>query len=81
MLFVLVVFTVGDQLMAKSKGESFVDPETGLELGAEEEDLGLLKITKVQEKISYAQPVGFELSRLSRGDKVVSTEAAEPLAV
>lgn len=71
--------SVGDQLMAKAKGESFVDPETGLELGAEEEDLGLLKVTKVQEKLSYAEPVGFDLSRLSRGDKVVSTKAPESL--
>ncbi len=69
----------GDELRAVSQGEDFVDPETGLSLGAEEEEIGTLKVTEVKEKYCYAVPVGFETSRLSRGDKVRSTKAAAPL--
>ena len=69
----------GDELKAVSRGEEFVDPDTGLSLGAEEEDIGTLKVTEVKEKYCYAVPVGFETSRLSRGDKVLSTKPPAPL--
>jgi len=63
----------GDRLVAVSKGEEFVDPETGLSLGAEEEELGMLSVTEVKEKYCYAVTDGFEVSRLSVGDMVKST--------
>ncbi|MDQ8203941.1 CsgG/HfaB family protein [Pelagicoccus sp. SDUM812003] len=62
----------GQVLQAISKGEEFIDPDTGLSLGAMETALGNLKIVKVQEKFSFAQAVDFDASALSRGDKVVS---------
>ncbi len=71
--------STGDLLKAVSKGEEFIDPETGLSLGAEEEEIGVLKVTSVQEKFCYAEPVGFEVSALSRGDKVVSDAEPAPL--
>jgi hypothetical protein len=73
------VVQVGDILTAVSRGEEFVDPETGLSLGAEEQEIGSLKVTSVKEKYSYAEPQGFALSSLSSGDKVVSTAAAAAL--
>jgi curli biogenesis system outer membrane secretion channel CsgG len=69
----------GDLLTAVSQGEDFVDPETGLSLGAEEEELGMLKVTSVKEKYCYAEAVGFELSTLTRGDKVRTNSEPEPL--
>ena len=69
----------GDELMAVSQGEEFVDPETGLSLGAEEEDIGTLKVTEVKDKYCYAVPVGFDASRLTRGDKVLSARPPAPL--
>jgi len=69
----------GDELKAVSQGEEFVDPETGLSLGADEEDIGILKVTDVKEKYCYAVPLGFETSRLSRGDKVLSSNPPAPL--
>jgi len=69
----------GDLLTAVSQGEDFVDPDTGLSLGAEEEDLGTLKVTSVKEKYCYVEAVGFELSNLSRGDKVRANSEPVPL--
>ena len=69
----------GDTLTAVSQGEDFVDPDTGLSLGAEEEEVGKLKVTSVKEKYCYAEPVGFELSALSRGDKILTDAEPQPL--
>lgn len=69
----------GDLLTAVSQGEDFVDPDTGLSLGAEEEEVGTLKVTAVKEKYCYAEAVGFELSSLSRGDKVLTNSEPQPL--
>ena len=69
----------GELLTAVSQGEDFVDPETGLSLGAEEEEIGTLKVMSVKEKYCYAEAVGFDLSALSRGDKVLSGADPTPL--
>jgi len=69
----------GDLLTAVSQGEEFIDPDTGLSLGAEEEEVGTLKVTSVKEKYCYVEAVGFELSALSRGDKVLTNSEPEPL--
>jgi transcription elongation GreA/GreB family factor len=71
--------TAGQTVKAISKGEEIIDPETGESLGSEEEEIGLLEVTDVKEKYSYAVPVGFELSALKVGDKVVATEKPAPL--
>jgi curli biogenesis system outer membrane secretion channel CsgG len=63
----------GDAFEAQATGEEFIDPETGLSLGAETETLGQVQITRVQEKMSYARPVGFDADQLKRGDVVVAT--------
>jgi len=56
----------GVRLNVYSEGESLIDPETGLDLGSSEEQIGLIEITTVKEKFSIATPVsghGFQ-----RGD-------------
>lgn len=69
----------GDRFAAQSKGEEIIDPDTGVSLGSENEDIGMLEIVEVKEKFSYAKAVGFDPARLSRGDRLVSTQGPEPL--
>jgi curli biogenesis system outer membrane secretion channel CsgG len=73
------VVDTGLVLKAVSKGEELIDPETGISLGGEEEEIGRLKVTEVKEKYCVATPVKFDASRLKTGDKVVSTKKAAPL--
>jgi curli biogenesis system outer membrane secretion channel CsgG len=48
------VLSVGDQLKIFELGESFKDPDTGQVLGAEEKQVGVLKVVDVQSKFSKA---------------------------
>lgn len=51
----------GQELVMGEEGEQLVDPDTGELLGQEEgKVIGKIKITKVQEKISYAEVVSGE---------------------
>ena len=60
---------VGDRLIASSKGEDLIDPDTGLVLDSESNVIGTLVITKVKEKVSIAQ-VENGCRGLKRGDSV-----------
>lgn len=59
-----VFFAPGDQLIAFEVGEAFVDPDTGIALGAEETEIGRIEVTRSDVNISRAQVVGepFELA-------------------
>jgi len=70
---------VGTHVRLFSKGEALIDPETGLSLGGEEEELGEAEITTAKKKYSIARPVSVDTSQIKTGDKAVSTAAAEPL--
>lgn len=70
--------SVGETMRIVSVGEELIDPETGISLGGEEETIGMLEVTKTTEKYSLATS-DMDLSRISRGDKVVSTLPPEPL--
>lgn len=65
--------SVGDTLRAITKGEEFIDPDTGLSLGSSETVVGMVEILSVQEKISFAKALDFDPNSLSRGDRLVST--------
>lgn len=68
----------GDMLKVVVKGEELIDPETGISLGGDDEYIGDIEVVSAKEKYSIAKPVS--LSRTpGRGDKVVSTAAAEPM--
>jgi hypothetical protein len=71
--------TEGETLTAVTMGEDFVDPETGLSLGADEEEIGTLKVVDVKEKYSLVEAVGFDISQLSRGDQVRGNSKPQPL--
>jgi hypothetical protein len=45
---------VGDQLAIFHVGQSFTDPDTGQVLGAEEKQVGLLKVTETEDRFSKA---------------------------
>jgi len=70
---------VGETLTLYSKGEELIDPETGVPLGGDDEEIGSLRVIAVKEKFSIARPVGVSATRIKRGDKVVSTRMPEPL--
>lgn len=69
----------GSKLQVLSKGEELIDPETGISLGSEEEEIGTIKVASVKEKYAIATPVDFNVSLLTKGDKVMSSEAAAEL--
>lgn len=51
------VLTVGDELAVFTVGQSFKDPDTGKILGAEETQVGLLKVTDTEDQFSKAKLV------------------------
>ncbi|MET0093884.1 MAG: CsgG/HfaB family protein [Sedimenticola sp.] len=55
----------GDRFVVYSKGESLIDPETGLDLGSDEEFSGSIVITVVKQKYSIG-----ELERTARGANI-----------
>ncbi|MFN2383991.1 MAG: CsgG/HfaB family protein [Gemmatimonadota bacterium] len=68
---------VGQELSVFAQGESLVDPETGLQLGTPDTQIGAIKITQVEEKYSVAQVVrgeGFARGHLLR----IAGEGAAP---
>ena len=46
---------VGDKLTVYSKGEDLIDPETGLNLGSEEQAIGSIVLTTVKEKFAIGR--------------------------
>lgn len=74
------VVNVGDRLDLIDKGEELIDPDTGLSLGGESENIGSVQITSTKEKYSIAKPVsGTSTKKIKRGTKVVSTAPAQRL--
>ncbi|MDJ0840672.1 MAG: CsgG/HfaB family protein [Acidobacteriota bacterium] len=69
--------SVGRKLRAFAQGEEFTDPDTGLSLGAEEEEVGLLEVVRVMDRFCYTEPDGFDGEDLVRGDRVQS-DVLEP---
>ena len=53
-----VFFKPGDMLAVFQRGESFVDPDTGEELGADETLLGMVEIIRVDKRFSRARVAG-----------------------
>lgn len=53
-----VFFAPEDQLIAYDVGESFVDPDTGIVLGAEETEIGRIEVTRSDANISRARIIG-----------------------
>ena len=63
-----------DEFRVFSLGEEFVDPETGLSLGSEKEEIGLLRVIKVADRFAYGEAVDFDPEDAARGDEIVSTK-------
>ena len=62
----------GEEFMIKRVVETFTDPQTGLPLGTQDVDLGILKVEKVEDKLSVGNflPTGYDEPQ--RGDLVMS---------
>ena len=56
------LLTEGDVLEVFTQGEAFVDPDTGEELGREEELVGRIEVTSVQSRFSKARIVEGEMA-------------------
>ncbi|ROR32197.1 CsgG/HfaB family protein [Inmirania thermothiophila] len=69
----------GDELRVLSKGEELVDPETGISLGAETEEIGRLRVVQVKKRFSIAEVAAGDSAAIKRGDMVVATRAPAPL--
>ena len=69
----------GERLKLMSKGESMIDPDTGLDLGGDDQEIGSLQVVSVKSKFSIAKPVGRIRGKIKTGDKVLSTRVPEPL--
>jgi tetratricopeptide (TPR) repeat protein len=63
----------GDRFLAYSMGEEFIDPDSGISLGAEEEYVGTLRVRDVKDKFSIAQIVEGR-GVLKRGDIIKAGE-------
>ena len=73
------VVNTGEVLVASKLGEDLIDPETGLSLGGETEEVGKIEVVTVREKYSIARPLGFDGGKLGRGDRVTSTSPPPPI--
>ncbi len=64
-----VGISVGDKFAVFRKGEEFIDPDTGMSLGAETTKIGEIEVVNVQEKYSKATAIsgsGFEAKDIVR---------------
>lgn len=70
----------GDVLNVLKKGEELIDPDTGISLGSETEELGTISVDTVKEKFSIAVAGTAGADSISRGDVVESLKTAPGLA-
>lgn len=68
---------VGERLSVVRPGEALIDPETGLNLGSEETEIGAIEVSQVQDRFSIARSVGGGTARA--GDMVRSHRAPSQL--
>jgi len=61
----------GDSFSVYREGEALVDPDTGMELGRENEKIADIKITEVQDKFSKAKVSGAASTEIAKGDLVL----------
>lgn len=71
--------SVGDKLTLMSMGEELIDPDTGISLGGDEEEIGTLEVVNTKQKYSIAKPLDIQGSEIERGQKVVSQRQPAPL--
>lgn len=64
----------GDEFRVLREGEKLIDPATGLELGAEREEIGRIRVVKVLEKYSIAEVVTGE--NFQRNDLLITDKLA-----
>ncbi len=61
----------GTTLSVYKEGEPIVDPDTGMELGRENEKIADIKITSVQDKFSKAEVLGSPQDEIAKGDLIL----------
>ena len=61
---------IGEQLVVYALGETVKDTRTGEVLDEIEEEIGVIEITRVTEKMSYARLVSGDISKIAVGSRV-----------
>jgi len=59
---------VGDEFIVYKKGKELIDPESGATLGCEMKQIGVIKISSVEEKFSKAASTSGDINSFSKGD-------------
>ena len=67
---------IGEQLVVYALGETVKDTRTGEALDEIEEEIGVVEITRVTEKMSYARLVSGDISKIAVGSRVRRPENA-----
>jgi len=60
----------GDTLTLLAAGEALIDPETGISLGGDDEEIGSIQVVSVKKKYAIAKVVGNVSGKVNKGDKV-----------
>ncbi|HED15236.1 MAG TPA: hypothetical protein ENI64_00230 [Gammaproteobacteria bacterium] len=64
------VVKTGDILTLLAAGEALIDPETGISLGGDDEEIGNIQVVSVKKKYAIAKAVGSINGKIHKGDKV-----------
>lgn len=77
----------GDTFDVYNKGEELIDPETGISLGWEQEKIGQVQVSNVQEKFAIAKVTAGsggekgDIVKLSTREAITPTKAAPPTQI
>ena len=69
---------VGDRLTLKRPGSALIDPETGISLGSEDEEIGTVHVDQVKDKFSIGS-VNASRKPVKAKDRVISQRAPQSL--
>lgn len=69
---------VGDRLTLKRPGSALIDPDTGISLGSEDEEIGTVQVSQVKDKFSIGSVDGSR-KPVKAHDRVISQRAPQSL--
>ncbi len=69
------VVKTGDTLTLLAAGEALIDPETGISLGGDDEEIGSIQVVSVKKKYAIAKAVGNISGKIRQGDRVLARSA------
>lgn len=67
----------GQRFRILRRGESIIDPDTGIELGSEDTEIGMLEIARTEARYSIGRMVSGSVPQV--GDRVLALEPPQPI--